>query len=154
MEAAPVLGEPIAKRLKGNVGNRGCCTTVSTERVICCERRSRCNRLMITGGSAGGYTTLCALTFRDVLRAGASHLWYQRCRRPWKKTHISLSHSYSDGLIGPYHETVATRYVISANRSTRRIFHNTAWSVPLLSLELTSCKNQPDGALSERIGFS
>ncbi|MBS1810906.1 MAG: S9 family peptidase [Acidobacteria bacterium] len=31
------------------------------------------NRLCITGGSAGGYTTLCALAFRDVFKAGASH---------------------------------------------------------------------------------
>ena len=30
-------------------------------------------RLMITGGSAGGYTTLCALTFRNTFKAGASH---------------------------------------------------------------------------------
>ncbi len=30
-------------------------------------------RLMITGGSAGGYTTLCALTFRDTFKAGASY---------------------------------------------------------------------------------
>ena len=30
-------------------------------------------RLIITGGSAGGYTTLCALTFRDVFKAGASY---------------------------------------------------------------------------------
>ena len=30
-------------------------------------------RLAISGGSAGGYTTLCALTFRDVFTAGASH---------------------------------------------------------------------------------
>jgi dipeptidyl aminopeptidase/acylaminoacyl peptidase len=31
------------------------------------------NRLCITGGSAGGYTVLCALTFHDVFKAGASH---------------------------------------------------------------------------------
>src|SRR6185295_3004869 len=31
------------------------------------------NRLAIRGGSAGGYTTLCALTFRNVFKAGASH---------------------------------------------------------------------------------
>src|SRR5258708_40220463 len=29
-------------------------------------------RLMISGGSAGGYTTLAALAFHDILRAGAS----------------------------------------------------------------------------------
>lgn len=31
------------------------------------------DRLVITGGSAGGYTTLASLAFRDVYRAGASH---------------------------------------------------------------------------------
>ena len=31
------------------------------------------NRLAIAGGSAGGYTTLCAITFRDTFKAGASH---------------------------------------------------------------------------------
>lgn len=31
------------------------------------------DRLLITGGSAGGYTTLASLAFRDVYRAGASH---------------------------------------------------------------------------------
>ena len=30
------------------------------------------NRLAIRGGSAGGYTTLCALTFRNSFTAGAS----------------------------------------------------------------------------------
>lgn len=30
------------------------------------------DRLCITGGSAGGYTTLAALAFRDVFKAGAS----------------------------------------------------------------------------------
>ena len=29
-------------------------------------------RLLVTGGSAGGYTTLAALTFRDLFCAGAS----------------------------------------------------------------------------------
>jgi dipeptidyl aminopeptidase/acylaminoacyl peptidase len=31
------------------------------------------NRLVITGGSAGGYTTLCALVFTDVFDVGASY---------------------------------------------------------------------------------
>lgn len=30
------------------------------------------DRLCITGGSAGGYTTLAALAFRDTFKAGAS----------------------------------------------------------------------------------
>ena len=35
-------------------------------------------RLVIRGGSAGGFTTLAALTFRDVFKAGASYLWRER----------------------------------------------------------------------------
>ena len=31
------------------------------------------NKLAIDGGSAGGYLTLCTLTFRDVFKAGASY---------------------------------------------------------------------------------
>ena len=31
------------------------------------------DRLLIRGGSAGGYTTLCALTFHDDFAAGASY---------------------------------------------------------------------------------
>jgi dipeptidyl aminopeptidase/acylaminoacyl peptidase len=30
-------------------------------------------RLIIRGGSAGGLTTLCALTFHDVFKVGASY---------------------------------------------------------------------------------
>ena len=31
------------------------------------------DRFLIRGGSAGGYTTLCALTFQDDFAAGASY---------------------------------------------------------------------------------
>lgn len=30
-------------------------------------------RMAISGGSAGGYTTLACLAFKDVFKAGASH---------------------------------------------------------------------------------
>ena len=45
------------------------------------RRRGRADRqrLAIRGGSAGGYTTLAALTFRDVFTAGREPV---RCRRP------------------------------------------------------------------------
>ena len=61
------------------------------------------NRLIITGGSAGGYTTLCALTFRDVFKAGASHFGVSDAEALAKDTH-KLESRYLDGLLGPYPE--------------------------------------------------
>jgi dipeptidyl aminopeptidase/acylaminoacyl peptidase len=61
------------------------------------------DRLMITGGSAGGYTTLCALTFRDVFSAGASHYGVSDAEALAKETH-KFESRYLDGLIGPYPE--------------------------------------------------
>jgi dipeptidyl aminopeptidase/acylaminoacyl peptidase len=61
------------------------------------------SRLMITGGSAGGYTTLCALTFRDRFKAGASHYGVSDCEALAKETH-KFESRYLDGLIGPYPE--------------------------------------------------
>lgn len=60
-------------------------------------------RLMITGGSAGGYTTLCALTFRDVFEAGASHYGVSDAEALAKETH-KFESRYLDRLIGPYPE--------------------------------------------------
>ncbi|MGH9931102.1 MAG: S9 family peptidase [Pyrinomonadaceae bacterium] len=61
------------------------------------------DRLMITGASAGGYTTLCALTFRDTFRAGASHFGVSDAEALAKETH-KFESRYLDGLMGPYPE--------------------------------------------------
>ncbi len=61
------------------------------------------NRLAIRGGSAGGYTTLCALTFRDVFKAGASHYGISDLEALARDTH-KFESRYLDGLIGPYPE--------------------------------------------------
>lgn len=61
------------------------------------------NRLAIRGGSAGGYTTLCALTFRDTFKAGASYYGVSDLEALAKDTHKFESH-YLDRLIGPYPE--------------------------------------------------
>ena len=60
-------------------------------------------RMMITGGSAGGYTTLCALTFRKTFKAGASHFGVSDAEALAKDTH-KFESRYLDGLIGPYPE--------------------------------------------------
>jgi dipeptidyl aminopeptidase/acylaminoacyl peptidase len=61
------------------------------------------SRLAITGGSAGGYTTLCALTFRDVFKAGASHYGVSDLETLASADHKFESH-YEHRLIGPYPE--------------------------------------------------
>jgi dipeptidyl aminopeptidase/acylaminoacyl peptidase len=70
----------------------------------------RCNpdpaRLAIRGGSAGGYTTLCALTFTDVFTAGASYYGVADAAALAKDTH-KFESRYLDRLIGPLPETEA-----------------------------------------------
>jgi len=61
------------------------------------------NRLAIDGGSAGGYTTLACLTFRDAFKAGASYYGVSDLEALAKETH-KFESRYLDGLIGPYPE--------------------------------------------------
>ena len=61
------------------------------------------NRLAIAGGSAGGYTTLCALTFRDTFRAGASHYGICDLEALARDTH-KFESRYEESLVGPYPE--------------------------------------------------
>lgn len=59
------------------------------------------NRIAIAGGSAGGYTTLCALTFRDSFKAGASYYGVSDLEALAQDTH-KFESRYLDRLIGPY----------------------------------------------------
>ncbi len=59
--------------------------------------------LAIRGGSAGGFTTLAALTFRDVFKAGASHFGVSDLEALALHTH-KFESRYLEGLIGPYPE--------------------------------------------------
>ena len=61
------------------------------------------DRLAIRGGSAGGYTTLCALTFGDLFTAGASYFGVSDVAALAKDTH-KFESRYLDSLIGPYPE--------------------------------------------------
>jgi dipeptidyl aminopeptidase/acylaminoacyl peptidase len=58
-------------------------------------------RLAITGGSAGGFTTLCALTFTSRFRAGASHYGVSDLEALARDTH-KFESRYLDRLVGPY----------------------------------------------------
>jgi dipeptidyl aminopeptidase/acylaminoacyl peptidase len=58
-------------------------------------------RVLIRGGSAGGYTTLCALTFRRFFKAGASHYGIGDLEALVHDTH-KFESRYLDRLVGPY----------------------------------------------------
>ncbi len=70
-------------------------------------------RLAIRGGSAGGYTTLCALTFRKVFKAGASHFGIGDLTTFVYDTH-KFESRYLDNLVGPYPERKDLYYERSA----------------------------------------
>lgn len=59
------------------------------------------NKLAISGGSAGGYTTLCAIAFRKTFKAGASYYGVSDLEGLAKDTH-KFESRYLDKLIGPY----------------------------------------------------
>ena len=65
------------------------------------------NRLVIKGGSAGGYTTLAALTFHNVFRSGVSSYGIGDLEALATDTH-KFESRYLDNLVGPYPEDTET----------------------------------------------
>ena len=59
------------------------------------------DRIAISGGSAGGFTALAAMTFRDVFRAGASYFGVSDLEALLSGIHKFDAHSLV-GLVGPY----------------------------------------------------
>ena len=96
-------GRAYRERLKGQWGIVDVDDCVNGARYLVAGGEVDGNRLAIRGGSAGGYTTLCALTFRDVFKAGASHYGISDLEALARDTH-KFESRYLDGLIGPYPE--------------------------------------------------
>jgi dipeptidyl aminopeptidase/acylaminoacyl peptidase len=94
-------GRAYRKRLEGQWGIVDVDDCVNGARYLVERGDVDGERLAIAGGSAGGYTTLCALTFRDDFRAGASHFGVSDLEALAKETH-KFESRYLDRLIGPY----------------------------------------------------
>jgi dipeptidyl aminopeptidase/acylaminoacyl peptidase len=58
-------------------------------------------RVVVAGASAGGFTALCALTFRDAFAAGASHYGIGDLEALARETHKFESH-YLERLVGAW----------------------------------------------------
>ena len=93
-------------------------------------------RLGIRGGSAGGYTTLAALTFTDTFTAGASRYGIGDLEALARDTH-KFESRYPVGLVGPYPEAAQTY------RDRSPVHHTDRLSAPMVLLQGTEDKVVP-----------
>ncbi len=96
-------GRAFRDRLKGNWGITDTLDCINAAKFLAAQDKVDGARLAIRGGSAGGYTTLCALTFHDDFSAGASYFGVADVEALATDTH-KFESRYLDGLIGPYPE--------------------------------------------------
>jgi dipeptidyl aminopeptidase/acylaminoacyl peptidase len=96
-------GRAYRERLKGRWGEVDVDDSVNAAQHLMRLGLADPERVAITGGSAGGFTTLLALTKRDYFRAGASHFGVGDLVTFVKDTH-KFESRYLDWLVGPYPE--------------------------------------------------
>ena len=96
-------GTSYRRRLNGRWGVVDVDDCVNGARYLVERGEADGSRLAIRGGSAGGYTTLSALTFRDVFKAGASYYGISDLEALASETH-KFESRYLDTMIGLYPE--------------------------------------------------
>jgi dipeptidyl aminopeptidase/acylaminoacyl peptidase len=121
-------GRAYRERLKGMWGVVDLVDCVNGARYLVDQGLVDGKRLAIRGGSAGGYTTLCALTFTDVFAVGASYFGISNLEALAKDTH-KFESRYLDSIVGPYPE----RSDIYVARSA--IHHTSLLSSPMILLQ-------------------
>jgi dipeptidyl aminopeptidase/acylaminoacyl peptidase len=94
-------GRSYRERLNGNWGVIDVDDCVNGAKFLAGQGQADPNRLIIRGGSAGGYTTLAALTFRDAFKAGASYYGISDLEALEKEGH-KFESRYSHSLVAPY----------------------------------------------------
>jgi dipeptidyl aminopeptidase/acylaminoacyl peptidase len=98
------FGRAYRRRLDGQWGVVDVDDMVQAARYLVEQGKADPDRLVIRGGSAGGYTTLAALTFRPgVFTAGASYYGVSDIEALARDTH-KFESRYLDHLVGPYPE--------------------------------------------------
>lgn len=96
-------GREYFKRLEGNWGVVDVEDCISAAKTLVDKGLADPKRLLIRGGSSGGYTTLAALTFHDVFAAGTSYYGVCDLELLYEDTH-KFESKYNDLLIAPYPE--------------------------------------------------
>lgn len=94
-------GRAFQRRLLGNWGVLDVDDCVNAARFLVRRGDADPERVVITGGSAGGWTTLCALTFRgEMFATGASYFGVSDLESFAQITH-KFELRYLDNLVGP-----------------------------------------------------
>ena len=96
-------GRAYRQRLNDNWGIVDVDDCINGARYLVAQGLVDGERLIIRGGSAGGYTTLAAITHHDVFRAAASYYGVSDAEALARDTH-KFESRYTDSLIGPYPE--------------------------------------------------
>lgn len=96
-------GRDYRERLNGRWGVVDVADSVNAARYLIDRRRVDGNRVAITGGSAGGYTVLRAMTSTNFFKAGASHFGISDLEVFHIDTH-KFESMYDQGLIGRWPE--------------------------------------------------
>jgi dipeptidyl aminopeptidase/acylaminoacyl peptidase len=96
-------GRAYRERLEGQWGVVDVDDCVNAARHVIAQGLADGERAVITGGSAGGYTVLAALTLRDLFKGGASYYGVSDVAALARDTH-KFESRYLDWLIGPYPE--------------------------------------------------
>jgi dipeptidyl aminopeptidase/acylaminoacyl peptidase len=95
-------GRGYRQRLNGQWGIVDVVDTVNAARHLVAQGKADANRLIVRGGSAGGYTTLAALTFHPgEFKAGASYYGISDIEAMARDTH-KFESRYLDTMVGPY----------------------------------------------------
>jgi dipeptidyl aminopeptidase/acylaminoacyl peptidase len=123
------FGRRYRQRLNGNWGVVDTADCINAARWLVDQGEVDGNRLLITGGSAGGYTTLCALTMHDGFAAGTSYFGLADLESFVTGGTHKFESRYLFSLVGPYPEE-AERY-----RSRSPINFTDGISCPMLLLQ-------------------
>lgn len=94
------FGRAYRQRLNGQWGVVDVDDCCAAARQLVDKKLADPNRLIIRGGSAGGFTTLAALTFRHVFKAGASY--YGISDLEWSNDTHKFESRYNDRLVAPW----------------------------------------------------
>ncbi len=121
-------GRAYRRLLDGRWGIADVEDCIAVARHLAAAGRADPSRLAIRGGSAGGYTTLCALAFHDLFRAGASWYGIGDLEALLRDTH-KFESRYLDRLVGPWPESAATY------RARSPIHHVDGLSCPVIFLQ-------------------
>ncbi len=97
-------GRAYRERLNGQWGVVDLHDCVNAARYLVSQGEADGDRVLIRGGSAGGYTTICALTFTDEFAAGASYYGIADLEQFGGGETHKFELEYEVTLVGPYPE--------------------------------------------------